>query len=184
MKQSEILQLLPEIFQRTAAPENPLTVLLGVMEQLHAPAEGVLDGLDRFFDPRRTPDKFVAFLATWVDLALLLRDMPASDNLTANAAPWDALSTGTGRLRELVAAAAYLSQWRGTRQGLLRFLETATGLTGFEINEAVVEKGQVVPYHLLITAPARAQPYRSLLDRIITLEKPAYVTYELAFAAE
>lgn len=188
MKQNEILQLLPEIFQRTATPENPLTVLLGVMEQLHAPAEGVLVGLDRFFDPRRTPDKFVAFLATWVDLASLLRDMPAPDaaasTTAATAAPLDALSTGTGRLRELVAAAAYLSQWRGTRQGLLHFLETATGLTGFEINEAVEEKGQVIPYHLLITAPARAQPYRSLLDRIIALEKPAYVTYELAFAAE
>ncbi len=189
MKQSEILQLLPEIFQRTAAPENPLTVLLAVMEQLQAPAEGVLDGLDRFFDPRRTPDKFVAFLATWVDLASLLRDMPASGaatpgGATTGAAPLDALSTGTGRLRELVAAAAYLSQWRGTRQGLLRFLETATGLTGFEINEAVIEKGQAIPYHLLITAPAPARPYRSLLDRIIALEKPAYVTYELIFAPD
>lgn len=184
MKQSEILQLLPEIFQRTAAPENPLTVLLAVMEQLHAPAEGVLDGLDRFFDPRRTPDKFVAFLATWVDLASLLRDMPATGAPTTSAAPLDALSTGTGRLRELVAAAAYLSQWRGTRQGLLRFLETATGLTGFEINEAVIEKGQAIPYHLLITAPAPARPYRSLLDRIIALEKPAYVTYELIFAPD
>ena len=189
MKQSEILQLLPEIFQRTTTPENPLMVLLEVMEHMHAPAEGVLDGLDRFFDPRRAPDKFVAFLATWVDLASLLRDSPASDEsamdtATSMTAPLDALSTGTGRLRELVAAAAYLSQWRGTRQGLLHFLETATGLTGFEIDEAVVEKNQVIPYHLLIIAPGRARPYQSLLHRIITLEKPAYVTYELAFAAE
>lgn len=149
--------------------------LLAVMEQMHAPAEEVLASLDMAFDPRRTPDAFVPFLATWVDLASLLRDLPPSS-------PIDALSTGTGRLRELVAAAAYLSQWRGTRRGLLRFLETATGVTGFDVNETVVEDGRVAPYHLQITAPASVKPYRSLLERIIEMEKPAYVTYKLLFA--
>ena len=38
-------------------------------------------------------------------------------------------------LRELIAAAAQLSQWRGTAQGLQRFLETATGIEGFELDE-------------------------------------------------
>jgi hypothetical protein len=33
-----------------------------------------------------------------------------------------------------------------------------------------------------VRAPKETQPYRVLLQRIIEIEKPAYVTYELEFA--
>ena len=179
MKRDEILTLLPEIFQRTAREGNPLTLVLDVMEQMHAPDEDVLAEMDRYFDPHRAPDAFVPLLATWVDLADLLRDIPPG----VLSAP-EPLPTGIGRLRELIAAAAYLSQWRGTRQGLLRFLETATGVRGFTIEEQVKDPaGRIRPYRLRIVAPAATKPYQPLLETIIELEKPAYVTYELAFAA-
>ena len=42
MKQREIEQLLPGVFQRTAVPGSPLDALLGVMEGMHAPSEAVL----------------------------------------------------------------------------------------------------------------------------------------------
>jgi hypothetical protein len=87
-------------------------------------------------------------------------------------------------LRELVAAAAYLSKWRGTSKGLHHFLETATGASGFTIDEHVRDKdGRERPYHIKVLAPAETAPYESLLRRIIALEKPAYVTYELEFTA-
>jgi hypothetical protein len=39
----------------------------------------------------------------------------------------------------------------------------------------------VKPFHLQVTAPKALTMHRPLLERIIELEKPAYVTYELSF---
>jgi phage tail-like protein len=182
MKQSEIAQLLPGIFQRTlhaGGPSGgPLATLLNVMEALHAPSEAVLERVHAVFDPYETPDQFVPFLAGWLDLEQLLVQS-AGQQTARTASP---LISGLGRLRELIMAAAYLSQWRGTAQGLLRFLETATGYRGFEIDERVPGAGgQPMPFHLLVRAPAGTLPYQVLITRIIELEKPAYVTYDLEF---
>lgn len=178
MKRIEIIPLLPEIFQRTIRAGTPLDSLLDIMEQMHLPSEQVLDKLEQFFNPYLTPDKFVPFLATWVDLAELIRVAPEFFEMDAP----PPLPSGVGRLRELVALAAYFSQWRGTRQGLLRFLETATGMRGFQIDETVADnQGQVIPFHIRIVAPLTTQPFRPMLQQIIEMEKPAYVTYELQF---
>jgi phage tail-like protein len=177
MKQTEIAQLLPEVIQRTIRDSNPLERLLEVMETMHTPVEEALDGLDRYFDPYRAPDAFVPFLATWVDLGMLLRQ--GSSQGGGGEEPF---SPGVGRLRELVASAAYLSRWRGTRRGLLRFLETASGVSGFAIDDQVAaEAGALIPYHLQVTAPTAAQIYDTLIKQIIELEKPAYMTYELVY---
>jgi phage tail-like protein len=177
MRRTEIERLLPQIFQRTLQPGGPLVALLTVMEDLHQPAERVLEQLETYFDPRRCPDAFVPLLARWVDLGWLLTAGEPDDTATPEAS-WP---SGLGRLREVVAAAAYLSQWRGTAVGLLHFLETATGVSGFQIDEQVTDpSGRVQPFHLRIHLPPAAQPYQTLIERIIESEKPAYVTYELA----
>jgi phage tail-like protein len=178
MKQTEIASLLPGIFQRTLRPNSVLATLLAIMESMHAPSEDVLQHLDGFFDPYRTPDHFVAYLSGWVDLERLLAETPEERAMTA-VSP---LPTGLGRLRELVAAAAYLSQWRGTKKGLQRFLETAIGIPGFEIDEHVIEAGRPKPFHIHIRAPQGSAPYRVIIERIIEQEKPAYVTYDLEIA--
>jgi hypothetical protein len=87
------------------------------------------------------------------------------------------ISTGIGRLRELIAAAAYLSKWRGTRQGLTRFLETALGATGF-----VIEEPSPQPFHLRVIAPAHLQEHKALIERIVGVERPVYATWEVQFA--
>lgn len=175
MKRTEIETLLPGIFQDTIRPGGLLAALLNVMEVLHAPAESVLAELERYFDPYRTPDVFVPYLAGWVDLESLLIS-GADENVFAD------FPTGVGQLRELVAAAAFISRWRGTRKGLLRFLETATGTTGFEIDEQVNDdQGLPRPFHLHIRAPQSVQAHQSLVEQVIELEKPAYVTYTLEF---
>jgi phage tail-like protein len=176
MKRTEIEQLLPGIFQRTVQQGTPIFALLEVMEALPALDETILYTLDSFFDPHRAPDAFVPFLASWVDLAFLLQEVPEE---FAAQAP-SALVSGIGRLRELVAAAPFLAHWRGTARGLLRFLETATGAQGFIIEEQVPgPDGLPLPFHLRVHAPKAAAPYRVLVERIIEVEKPAYVTYEL-----
>ena len=178
MKQEEIERLLPWIFRRTVAPGSPLAALLEVMEVLHAPVEGVLANLDAYFDPRRTPAVFLPYLARWVDLEVLL----AGEAGAVGTADVPDFPTGDGRLRELVGAAAFLSRWRGTRKGLLRFLEVATGARGFDVVERVPgENGRPRPLHLLVRAPRPTEPYRDLLRRIVEYEKPAACTYELEF---
>ena len=177
MKKEQIKRLLPSVFQRTAAPGNPLAAILEVMETMHAPSESVLERLHTIFDPYQTPDEFVPYLASWVDLEVLL-----DTSRGGSSASRPSLSTGLGRLRELTAAAVTLSQWRGTRKGLQLFLETAMGIKGFEIDEETTgSNGKSRPFHLKITAPEQLAEHRPLLERIIELEKPAYVTYELLF---
>jgi len=180
MKRSEIEQLFPAVFQRTMLEGNPLSGLLDVMEALQAPDEAVLEGLDAIFDPRRTTDEFVPFLANWADLTRLLDESSSSKNQFAFSGA--TIASGLGRLRELIASAAYLSQWRGTNRGLLLFLQTATGFADFDIQENVDLDGQPRPFHVSIHAPGESAQYSNLIERIVELEKPAYVTYELSFA--
>lgn len=181
MKRDAIKHLLPGIFQQSLRDGNPLHAILEVMEGLHAPSEEKLRTLDWNFDPRRAPDKFVPFLARWVDLDRIFEKSVGEAGAGKPAARL--LATGLGRLRELIAAAAYLSQWRGTRKGLLLFLQTATGEAGFEIEESVRGPGgEPVPFHFRVRAPQKIAALRTLIERIIESEKPAYVTFELEFA--
>lgn len=194
MQRTEIERLLPEVFRSTlversplaepsSLPEpSPLAALLDVMASLHAPNEQVLDNLDRYFDPSRTDDRLVPLLSRWVDLERLFVHSAAG---AAEPGEREPISTGTGRLRELIARAAYLSQWRGTRTGLIAFLETATGASGFDVDEQVLDPttGRPRPFHVRVVAPLEVETHRPLIERIIELEKPAYVTYQLEFAA-
>lgn len=181
MTRAEIKRLLPDVVQQTVPYSAPLRALLDVMEALHAPSEEILQNLDNIFDANRTPDGFVPRLARWVDLEWIF-DVSVEETLLQAGQPDWPLSTGLGRLRQLVAQAAYVSQWRGTAAGLIRLLETATGEPGFKIEERVTTAdGPVRPFHLRIHGPQTALQHRGLVDRIVRAEKPAYVTYELAF---
>jgi phage tail-like protein len=182
MRSREIEQLLPWVFRRAAGEGGVLQALLAAMESLHAPDEAALAALDSLFDPRRTPARFVPFLARWVDLDWLF-EAPATGRARVGA-PGLPSGVGAARLRELVAAAAYLSQWRGSARGLLLFLEIATGLRGFALDEDVLDtEGRPRPFHVRLRGPAAAAAQRALIARIVEFEKPAHVTYELSFEA-
>ena len=146
MKRTDIARLLPDIFQRTLREGEPLLALLEVMEGLHAPSEAALEELPALFHPLRAPERFVPFLARWVDLGV-------------------PVTTGLGRQRELVSAAAELSRWRGTVHGMLLFLRTATGRQDFVIDEQVPGKdGRPRPFHIRVRAPAELEPLRAQID--------------------
>lgn len=181
MNRDEIRRLLPSVFRRTleelevdGARDSPLHGVLEVMEALHAPSEAVLDKLDVFFDPRRSPEAFVPFLAAWVDLADLVG---AGGEARRHA-------IRPGPLRELVCRASWLSRWRGTTKGLLAFLSTATGVHGFEIRENVTGTGEPRDFHLLVRAPPAARSQEALVRRVVEREKPAYVTHEVEWGEE
>lgn len=191
MKADAIASLLPEVFRATLKPREPLHALLQAMEALHDPVEHTLGELGSRFDPRRAPDRFVPLLARWVGLEDLLPRSAAAGPVHRRGDPRrkcthpvsdEALPTGTGRLRELVARAAELSRWRGTARGLTAFLETATGLSGFVVlTQAVDSVGQPRPFHIQVEAPAAARCVAELIERIIELEKPAATTHEVVF---
>lgn len=179
MKTAEIAGLLPQVFRSSLDEGGVLAVLIEAMARQHAPSEAVLDQLDARFDPCRTDDRFVPLLARWVDLDRLFVQSAADGSAPAHG---EVISTGIGRLRELVARAADLSQWRGTRRGLLAFLETATGAQGFHIDEQVAgDGGEPRPFHMCVHVPAGLAEHRVLIERIVEFEKPAYVTYDIDF---
>jgi hypothetical protein len=179
MKQAEIEQLLPGVFQQGLREDGPLSVVLELMEWMHEPSEQILDEIDRYFDPRRTTDGFVPFLADWVGLTWV-HARHADDYGPPTPRPFP---TGGGRLAELVAWSAFHTRWRGTSRALLHFLEAATGVAGFEL---AAPKGgaEQRPYHFALRVPAAAQPHLDLVRRIVDHEKPAHVTYELEMAEE
>jgi phage tail-like protein len=174
MKSADIDRLLPGVFQQTLEDEHgPLRAVLNVMEDLHEPDEQRLQAVDAVFDPYRTPDRFVAYLSGWLDLDYLLIQGPGE-------AGGHVLPSGIGNLRELIRAGSELMRWRGTSRGLLGFLETATGLTGFQIEDQVLdETGLPRPFHIRVNLPPEAERYRALVDVIVRAERPVHVTHEL-----
>lgn len=180
MRREEILELLPDVFQRTATGTgDPLTALVDVMSALHEPAEDVLAGLDAYLDPRRCPDAFVPFLARWVDMAWTFLDPPDDPY----ASPGPPFAAGAGILGELVARAARECRWQGTAGGLVRMLEAATGVSGFGVDEAVRDDaGAVRPFFIRVRAPEAARPLEALVRRIAEHEKPAHVILDAEIA--
>lgn len=171
MQRRDVDALLPAVYQDAIQQGSPLDAVLEAAARLAEPEEAILARIDALFDPRRAPDAMVAFLAGWVDLDRFLVRRRADDSEAE-------LPTGTGRLRELCANAAELSRYRGTRQGLIRFLEIATGEGGFRVEENRTADDQPRAFHLNITAPKATRPYVALIHAIVAFEKPAYVTYD------
>ncbi len=167
MRRQAIERLLPAAYQRAAAtPGSVLGALLEVMEELHEPDEILLEHVDDLFAPYRTTDRLAGFLAGWVALEHLVPG-PGPDGTQRLPLP-------VGRLRNVVAEGAALAQWRGTPYGLRRFLETACGTTGFEIEEPAARR-----FHFVVHVPAEATDQLDLIRRIVEREKPAATTYAL-----
>ncbi|MGZ5433099.1 MAG: phage tail protein [Thermoanaerobaculia bacterium] len=159
MKRERIAELLPTVFRRALPHSPPLAAVLGVMEAMHRPSENALAHFGDALNPRTAPDRFVPFLASWTGL----------DFVSEGATPID-----LSRLRELIAMSSILAKWRGTATGLILFVEIATGLRGFSVEEPR-------PFHFVLHAPLAALPWQELIERIVVTEKPAYVTSDVVY---
>lgn len=162
MRSRQIAHLLPFVMRRAIEFSPPLGAILGVMEAMHAPSEAALRRFHEVVNPYAAPERFVPYIAGWAGLEPVLDERGE-------------ISSGTARLRELVAASNRLAKWRGTARGLILFLEIATGLRGYSIDEPR-------PFHFVLTLPAGAAAHRPLIERIVSSEKPAYVTAEIVDA--
>ena len=173
-----VAELLPRVMREMVA-ESPATqgLLTAMAEQL-TPVEDHLADEERFFTPRSGRGRDVRMLAGWVHFGHLL-DEP-QDGSCDNNHDVD-YAAGLGCLRELTAQAVSLAQVRGTAAGFIRYCEIATGLAGFHVHES---DDPEQPFHIIVSAPRQAQPFRSLLERIMHAEMPAWVTSRLEFNSE
>jgi hypothetical protein len=178
MRPGEIKLLLPQIYQRTVdgCSGDVLAGLLSVMSALHAPVETVLERVPELFDPRCTDDNMVGFLAGWADLDRVVH--VSGDGLLS-------LPAGLGWLRETVATSLELSRERGTKHGLVAFLESATGTSGFEVIDRSDPRGaELPPFHFVVVVPPAAAAQREIVEAIVETERPVHMTYELALPTE
>ena len=171
MDSQTIARLLPGVFQRTLPADlhnsqSPLAALLTLMAALQQPTEETLGGLERYFDAYTAPDAWVFYLASWLDLEPLYVESSLRTDYT--------FAPGIGRLRILMLAAIALSNERGTYRGLRRFLQIALGFEEFDVREDSSQS-----FHIQVFYPPAAATYLPLINRIVQVEKPAYVTYEL-----
>ena len=185
---SRYLDYLPQVYQEV----DFIGRLLKLFEQSFDPSVEALQQMWAYLDPRTTSAQLLPFLAHWVGW---LTDFP-----------WDSASPiQQKRQRRLVFNAMELYSWRGTGQGLRRYLHLYTGLPettdhihienafkpGFEIGNARLEETTIIgggrPYHFVVTLSANEPQvsHQSLLDKeeiihtIICQEKPAFCTYRL-----
>jgi len=182
MNREQLVSLMPEVYQRCVQDNTPLDAVLDVMENLFVPSEEVLQKIDSYFCAYSTPDDFVYYLAKWVDLERYIDagcdDIIHQDDITET-------SIEIGRLRALIVIAAELSRWRGTIKGLTLFLQTATGIDNYRVEEVSKNNlGMDKTFHIRVIAPHAAIQHKKLIEKIINGEKPAYVTSELEFETE
>jgi phage tail-like protein len=108
------LDYLPSLYR----DDKNMEQFLHIFEDLLNPIENTVDNLELFFDPSLTTAPVLSWLASWLDLVL-------DENLPLK------------RRRELVASAAELYRWRGTKRGLTEYLRIITGNMP-EISENVI----------------------------------------------
>lgn len=175
MERRRILRYLPENYQLAAVDEHGvLSACLAVMEAMHGPVDRILRSLDRYFDPYRAPEQFVLLQASWLGLDRYFEWTGISVGRGDASFP-----TGTDQLRLLIAEFPSLVQTRGTREALIRFLEVATGIHGFEISDGGDPEKS---FHFVVRAPEAARPIAAFVEKIVAEERPAHATYEIQFA--
>lgn len=141
---------------------------LAGFDEVLAPVFCTLDNLDAYFDPALAPEDFVDWLAAWVGIAL-------DENWSVE------------RRRALVAQAAELYRWRGTRRGLAAHVAVYTGSEPEVVDSggcvwSPVPGGEVpgawppqVTVRVRVPDPAAVDLRR--IEAIVAAAKPAHVAH-------
>jgi len=165
------MEYLPTLYQG----DDFLGRFLRIFEDIIDPIERTIDNVGDSLDPRLAPDEFLPWLSSWMGADLDENWPPAKQ-------------------RELIASAATLYRWRGTRRGLREHLRIYTGysplivenFTGLRLGQDAVlgvntRLGEYQPHCFYVTAVA-AEPGsldERILQRIVESEKPAHTGYLL-----
>jgi phage tail-like protein len=104
-QRSRLINYLPAIY----ADSDFMRRFLLIFESVSGPIDSMIENIAYYFDPRTTPEELLPWLATWVNIAL--------DD-----------SWPVERRRSLVQEAVHLFRWRGTRRGLIDYLQVYAGV--------------------------------------------------------
>lgn len=170
MDQSVIIRLLPAVYGEVEESSDLLRGLIEVMQDLHQPPEESLENVELYFRSAPVADRFLPALASWLDLEWLLTGEQKAGRETYR--------PGTMQLRRLIDQAANLSSWRGTATGLVRFLEVATGVEGFQVSSTGER-----PFHVAVWVPPEAAQFAGLVERIVSEQKPVCATHDVEFGS-
>jgi phage tail-like protein len=155
------LRYLPSIYH----DDDLLDRFLRGVEDVLGPIERTIGGLEHQVNPRLAPDELLPWLAFWVGLSLDAR--------------WP-----EDRRRAMILEAASLYPWRGTKRGLKRAIELATGYAP-EIIEPQLQAGSKrrnERWHLfqvVLRVPDPTQIDRTMIEMVIEEQKPAHTSYLL-----
>jgi len=157
---SSYMQYLPGLFQS----DDFLGRFMLVFETILGPIERTVANIPYLFDPHLVPREMLPWLGSWLGLALDER--------------WP-----EERRRELLASAARLYAWRGTRRGLSEFIRLYTGVTPeiIEPTPTEVSANRDLAFRVTVRLrpPAGVVIDREILERIIDAEKPAFAAATL-----
>jgi phage tail-like protein len=169
---SGYLAYLPALFGQ----DDFLGRFLRIFESVIEPIDRQIDGLEHYFDPDLTPDAFLPWLASWLDVALDDR--------------WP-----RARQVALIRAAPELHRWRGTRRGLAHHLrlyldvepeieEAAGGLrlgpsTQLGFRTILGESGPRHHFTVTLRVPDPSGLDYAAVAALIDAQKPAHCTYSL-----
>jgi phage tail-like protein len=173
---SRLLQYLPAIY----SGDPFIGRFLRIFEDVHTPLRHRASGLPHYFDPTLAPPAMQEALAGWVG----------------------AERGGVlGRLRReawgrLIRESVELHRWRGSKRGLRRALQLATGRTplitdygnGTVLGDdahlganTALEEGE--PFRITVTFECQPEEIDGpLVDAIIRRHRPAHVAHTVAFA--
>lgn len=171
-KESRLLDYLPSVFR----DDKLMGQFLMIFDTILTPIENTVDNVPFYFDPRLTPEPLLAWLASWLDIALDSK--------------WP-----IERRRELVVKAAELYRWRGTRRGLSDYLKIYTGTqpqiieyvpgmildikTQLGVNTVLGSSGEGHHFTVILNLDNIADVDPNVIKQIIESQKPAHTVYTL-----
>jgi phage tail-like protein len=169
---SRLLDYLPSVFRE----DELMNRFLLIFESILNPIENTVDNMALYFDPRLTPESWLPWLASWLDLALDVK--------------WP-----LERRRELVSQAAELYRWRGTRRGLSEYLRIYCGKkpeiiehipgmildekSHLGVNTILGSSGTGHHFAVILEIDERENLDRKVIQQIIESQKPAHTAYTL-----
>lgn len=157
---SSYLDHLPGIYSES----DFLGRFLLIFESILGPIERTVDNLPQYFDPRITTEAVLPWLGSWLGLVLDER--------------WP-----EDRRRDLVASAASLYRWRGTRRGLAAYIRTYTGvepeISEPSLAEVTAARNRACTFTVRLRLPRGANIDRDVVEAIIDAQKPAFAAATL-----
>jgi phage tail-like protein len=153
-RSTRYLEYLPGIYHT-----DLMARFLGIFESILTPIEWNVDNFDLYLDAGTAPASFLAWLANWFELTF-------DDTWTVE------------QRRTLLKDAHKIYARRGTSWALSRMLEIYTEHTP-EIDD---KDGRLADFTFSVSIPVQEKTLnRTLIERIIDMNKPAQASYRLRF---